>query len=64
MGETILITPREAEQEGPYKETTLANMRYRKVGPPYYKCRGKVLYDKQKFQEWITKKPIVTSDSE
>jgi hypothetical protein len=43
---------------------TLANWRSSKVGPPYYKLRGKVAYFVDDLEKWARQEPVRTRDSE
>ena len=42
---------------------TLANISSRREGPLYYKRGRAVLYDYQKFVEWVQENPVLTKDS-
>jgi len=42
---------------------TLANYRYQKRGPQYFKCGRKVLYRVEHIEEWILRNPVLTIDS-
>lgn len=44
---------------------TLANMRSRRVGPKFYKLPGgrKVVYKASEVEEWLTREPVLTTDS-
>ena len=59
-----LITPREAVQRFPYHtEGTLANLRHKKKGPPYYKRGNKIFYDPKQYESWLRGNPIKTIET-
>lgn len=63
MEETMntLVTARDLVKQFPlYAEGTLANMRHRRTGPPFYKQGKRVFYDPREFEAWIRKGRIVT----
>ncbi len=58
------MTPREVEAVYSIPMGSLANMRWSKTGPRYFKAGPRrVLYRVQDVEEWIEKKPILTIDS-
>jgi hypothetical protein len=42
---------------------TLANLRYLKKGPKFYKVGKSVLYFTGDFEDWLRRKPVLTKDS-
>ncbi|MDO9566726.1 MAG: helix-turn-helix domain-containing protein [Candidatus Desulfaltia sp.] len=42
---------------------TLANLRYQKRGPKYYRVSRKVLYAISDVEDWIMRNPVLTSES-
>jgi hypothetical protein len=42
---------------------TLANMRYLKRGPRFYKVGKSVLYFTEDFEDWLRRNPVLTKDS-
>lgn len=42
---------------------TLANLRYQKRGPKYYRVSRKVFYVLSDVENWIMRNPVLTSDS-
>lgn len=58
-----LITPREASELSKFAPGTLANHRHRKVGCPYFKRGGKVLYDRETFLAWCRANPVKTIET-
>jgi len=56
-------TPYEMAQAYGLAEGSLANMRYKKVGPKYFKIGRRVLYFFDDFEQWLRQNPIVTRDS-
>jgi hypothetical protein len=60
----VALTPQQASDISGIAVGTLANWRSRRVGPPYYKLRGrKVLYPYDEFIEWLFRQRILTKDS-
>jgi len=57
-----MLSPKEVSEIYGLNVGTLANMRYRKVGPKYYKVKRKVLYDKQDIEAYLKKGEILTKD--
>jgi len=58
------ITPADVEIAYGIPKGSLANMRWRRVGPRYFKVgKRKVLYLVADINRWITKSPIKTIDS-
>lgn len=47
------ITPEQLEQWLGIKKTTLANWRYRGVGPEFIKAGRRVLYDTDTVTSWL-----------
>ncbi len=59
-----LISPKEAAERFPYySEGTLANLRHKKKGPPYYKRGNKIFYDPQQYEAWLRGNPVKTIES-
>ena len=42
---------------------TLANLRYQKKGPKFYKIGKSVLYFTEDFEDWLRRSPVLTKDS-
>ena len=59
----IAMTPQEAEKSYGIPAGTLANWRYRRVGPKYYRISRKIYYAVKDFDEWFRRNPVLTSDS-
>jgi hypothetical protein len=57
------LSPKIAAEIYGLSEGTLANFRCKKIGPKYYRVGRKVLYLVSDFEEWITKHPVLTSES-
>ena len=55
-------TPREMAHIYGLAEGSLANMRYKKEGPQYFKVGRRVLYFFDEFERWLRRNPIVTKD--
>ena len=59
----IAMTPQEAEKIYGIPSGTLANWRYRSVGPKYYRISRKIYYAVTDFDGWFRRNPVLTSDS-
>ena len=57
------FTPKQAAEMFGLSVGTLANLRYQKIGPRYYRVGRKVLYLVADFEAWIMQNPIITVDS-
>lgn len=57
------VTPQEASEMYPLSVGTLANERYHKRGPKYYRCGRKILYRVDELEEWLYQNPVLTIDS-
>ena len=59
------VSPAEVESMYGISRGTLANFRYRKVGPKYYKVgTRKVLYLVDDVENWCRRNPVLTADCE
>ena len=61
------LTPREAAEMYGFSEGTLANYRYRGLGPKYYRVPPggrKVIYFVSDFEAWLRKHPVLTYTQE
>ncbi|HQO64131.1 MAG TPA: helix-turn-helix domain-containing protein [Syntrophorhabdus sp.] len=56
------LTPKDAAYIYGLSEGTLANLRYNKKGPRYFKVGRKVLYRIEDLESWITRQPVLTMD--
>jgi hypothetical protein len=61
--ERKVISPKKAAEIYGLSIGTLANYRYQKHGPRYFKCGRKVLYVVEHLEEWILRNPVLTMDS-
>jgi hypothetical protein len=41
---------------------TLANMRYRREGPKFFKCGRRVVYFFDDVENWLRQNPVLTRD--
>lgn len=57
------VTPQEASEIYPLSVGTLANERYHKRGPKYFRCGRKVLYLVEDLEAWLFRNPVLTIDS-
>ena len=58
-----MLTPKQASEIYGLNLGTLANMRYRKEGPKFYKVGRKVLYDVSELEAYLKKDKVLTIDS-
>ena len=67
MGEAIkkrALSPNEVEAIYGIPRGSLANMRWAKTGPRYYKVgKKRVMYLVNDVEEWITRSPVQTKDT-
>lgn len=54
------LTPREVSLSYGFSEGTLANMRSRRVGPPFVKMKKKVLYPVDQLETWLDQHRVIT----
>jgi hypothetical protein len=57
------MTPQIAAERYGLSVGTLANDRYNKHGPRYFRCGRKVLYLVDEFEAWLLRNPVMTIDS-
>lgn len=60
----IFLTPEEVSASCGIAVGTLANLRYQKKGPKFYKLPGgrKVLYKLSDIEEWLSREPVLTKE--
>ena len=57
------LTTKEVSEVYPTDQGTLANLRWQKKGPKYYKIGRKVLYRPEDIEAWLFSHPVLTIDS-
>ena len=57
------LSPTDIEIVHGIPKGTLANLRSKKQGCPYFKCGGKILYRVDDFERWLYRNPIRTINS-
>jgi hypothetical protein len=57
------LTPQDCREIYGLNPGTLANMRFFKIGPKYYKLGRKILYRPQDIEEWLNANVVLTRDS-
>ena len=58
------LSVRQVKSEYPFLlPGSLANLRFRKQGPKYYKLNAKVLYKRADLEAWFSARPVLTRDS-
>ncbi|MEA3428283.1 MAG: helix-turn-helix domain-containing protein [Thermodesulfobacteriota bacterium] len=57
------LSPKEAAVRYSICPGTLANMRFQKKGPRFFKVGRKVLYKPQDIENWLFRNSVSTSDS-
>jgi len=58
------LTPREVAQSYGFSEGTLANMRSRRIGPPFVKMKKKVLYPVEQLEDWLNLHRVITQEEQ
>ena len=59
------LTPTEVDSVYGIPKGSLANMRWARIGPKYYKTGArKVLYKVEDIERWLFRSPIQTKDAE
>jgi len=56
------LTPKDCENIYGLNPGTLANMRFHKFGPRYYKLGKKVLYRVEDIEQWLNENVVLTRD--
>jgi hypothetical protein len=56
------LTPKDCENIYGLNPGTLANMRFHKIGPRYYKLGKKVLYRAEDIESWLARNVVLTND--
>lgn len=59
----VTIDPDEAVAIYGVNKGTLANLRNKKKGPPYFRLGRKVLYKVTDFEKWLFSTPVKTMES-
>jgi hypothetical protein len=57
------LSPREIAQSYGIPEGTLANMRWQKQGPKYYRVGRRILYKVVDVEGWLFSHPVLTIGS-
>lgn len=57
------LTPQDCRDIYGLNPGTLANMRFSKTGPRYYKLGKKVLYRVEDIEQWLNANVVLTRDS-
>ena len=61
---TEYLSVKQVKSEYPFLlPGSLANLRFRKQGPKYYKLNAKVLYKRADLEAWFSARPVLTRDS-
>lgn len=55
------LTPKEAAKKLKLASSTLAQYRYKKIGPPYYKFKGTVYYIEEELEQWVKENTVRVS---
>ena len=63
MEKRRMVGPDDAETLYSVPKGTLANWRWAKKGPKYYKVNHKVLYRLEDLEDFFTANPVLTVDS-
>lgn len=57
------VSPKQASEIYGLSIGTLANERYHKRGPKYFRCGRKILYLVEDLEAWLFQNPVLTIDS-
>jgi hypothetical protein len=64
IAERKMVTPQMAAEIYGLDVGTLANLRYLKRGPQFYRCgKKKILYRIEELEAWLLRNPVLTTDS-
>ena len=55
-----ILTTKQFSKEYGLPEGSLANMRWRKIGPRYYKLNKKIIYRRADIEAWLFSNPVLT----
>lgn len=56
------LTPQDCREIYGLNPGTLANMRFQRIGPRYYKLGRKVLYKAEDIERWLNENVVLTRD--
>ena len=59
----VTMSPEQAVERHGLNKGTLANMRSKRIGPPYLRVNRKVLYPVKDFEAWVFANPVKTMES-
>jgi hypothetical protein len=57
------MTPKDFSEAHSISEGTLANWRWQKKGPRYYRVGRKIIYKVADIEAWLFSRPVLTIDS-
>lgn len=57
------LTPKEVSEQYGVPGGSLANLRWRKEGPRYYRVGRRILYKVSDVEAWLFSHPVLTIDS-
>lgn len=57
------FTPKQISEQYNLSEGTLANMRWSRTGPRYFKVGKKIMYRPEDVEAWLFANPVLTIDS-
>ncbi|PKN68500.1 MAG: hypothetical protein CVU54_14375 [Deltaproteobacteria bacterium HGW-Deltaproteobacteria-12] len=63
QNQKIAFTPDDIERKYGIPVGSLANMRCKRIGPPYFKVNRKIFYKPVLFENWFYGTPVLTKDS-
>lgn len=58
----LALSTREVAQTYGINEGTLANLRWLKQGPKYYRCGRRILYRPDDVEQWLFSTPVANSN--
>ena len=60
--EKVALSAKQVEQVYSIPIGSLANMRWRREGPKFYKVNRRVVYFAADIEDWLTRFPVLTTD--
>jgi hypothetical protein len=58
-----VMTPEEIARHYHIPTGSLANLRCKKIGPPYYRVYRRIFYRVDQFEKWFFSTPVLTKDA-
>lgn len=58
------LTAKEVASVYGINEGSLANLRWLKQGPKYYRCGRRILYRPEDVEKWLFARPVATAEAQ